>query len=134
MLLSRQRQRLRILVAILGNRKLLQSQYAFVSQIQRYPGLETVSQKPRRNSFVFLAPFFQKIRSLFEFRNQPKADLQFFVAFILYRQHNHAAVAAQNPGLSNPEISKIIGQQWKSEPVSVKDEWKQLAEVFKALE
>lgn len=34
-------------------------------------------------------------------------------AFILFRQHHHAAVVAQNPGKPNPEISKIIGQMWK---------------------
>ncbi|KKY21418.1 putative hmg box transcriptional [Phaeomoniella chlamydospora] len=50
------------------------------------------------------------------------------VAFILYRQHYQAAVVAQNPGLANPEISKIIGKQWSALPQSVKDEWKALAE------
>ena len=62
-------------------------------------------------------------------RNQSSTDMIFFVAFILYRQHHQAAVAAQNPGIPNPNISKIIGKQWKSEPASVKGEWKQLAEV-----
>ncbi|KAI9158508.1 Repressor of filamentous growth 1 [Paramyrothecium foliicola] len=49
-------------------------------------------------------------------------------AFILYRQHHQAQVTAQNPKLSNPEISKIIGLQWKSEKPEVKDIWKKLAE------
>jgi len=50
-------------------------------------------------------------------------------AFILYRQHHQANIVAQNPGLANPEISKIIGEQWRTQPEEVKNEWKQLAEV-----
>lgn len=52
-----------------------------------------------------------------------------FTAFILYRQHYQAAVVASNPGLANPEVSKIIGIQWRSLPQDTKDEWKKLAEV-----
>lgn len=51
------------------------------------------------------------------------------VAFILYRQHYQAAVVHQNPGLANPEISKIIGEQWRALPAESKDQWKALAEV-----
>ncbi|KAL5001935.1 hypothetical protein BDV10DRAFT_191911 [Aspergillus recurvatus] len=50
-------------------------------------------------------------------------------AFILYRQHYQGAVVAQNPGLANPDISKIIGEQWRKLPQATKDEWKALAEV-----
>lgn len=50
-------------------------------------------------------------------------------AFILFRQHHHAAVVAQHPGLSNPEISKIIGEQWRDIPAPEKNQWKNLAEV-----
>ncbi|KNG82139.1 putative HMG box protein [Aspergillus nomiae NRRL 13137] len=53
-------------------------------------------------------------------------------AFILYRQHYQAAVVAQNPGLANPDISKIIGEQWRRLPQETKDEWKALAEEEKA--
>ncbi|KAL4932743.1 putative HMG box transcriptional regulator [Aspergillus undulatus] len=53
-------------------------------------------------------------------------------AFILYRQHYQGAVVAQNPGLANPEISKIIGEQWRKLPQATKDEWKALAEEEKA--
>ncbi|KAI2942292.1 transcriptional regulator family: HMG [Aspergillus niger] len=53
-------------------------------------------------------------------------------AFILYRQHYQAAVAAQNPGLASFEISKIIGEQWRGLPQETKDEWKALAEEEKA--
>jgi HMG box factor len=40
-------------------------------------------------------------------------------------------VVAQNPGLANPDISKIIGEQWRRLPQETKDEWKALAEVSK---
>ncbi|KAI7646315.1 hypothetical protein KC319_g11861 [Hortaea werneckii] len=49
-------------------------------------------------------------------------------AFILYRQHHQAQVVAQNPGLANPEISKIIGEQWQNQPPEIKNKWKALAE------
>ncbi|KAF2169817.1 hypothetical protein M409DRAFT_64818 [Zasmidium cellare ATCC 36951] len=49
-------------------------------------------------------------------------------AFILYRQHHQANVVAQNPGLANPEISKIIGEQWQNQSPEVKNKWKALAE------
>ncbi|RFU81758.1 snf2 family helicase [Trichoderma arundinaceum] len=49
-------------------------------------------------------------------------------AFILYRQHHQSQVTAENPRLSNPEISKIIGEKWKNEESNVKDDWKRLAE------
>jgi HMG box factor, other len=51
-------------------------------------------------------------------------------AFILYRQHYQGTVAAQHPGLANPEISKIIGEQWRQLPTEVKNDWKRLAEVW----
>ncbi|RLM00807.1 hypothetical protein CFD26_108291 [Aspergillus turcosus] len=53
-------------------------------------------------------------------------------AFILYRQHYQATVVAQNPGLANPDISKIIGEQWRKLPQEIKDEWKALAAEEKA--
>ncbi|KAH6613355.1 hypothetical protein F5144DRAFT_607270 [Chaetomium tenue] len=49
-------------------------------------------------------------------------------AFILYRQHHQAQVVQQNPGLANPDISKIIGEQWRDEPEDRKNQWKLLAE------
>ncbi|KAK4101930.1 hypothetical protein N658DRAFT_424535, partial [Parathielavia hyrcaniae] len=48
--------------------------------------------------------------------------------FILYRQHHQAQVVQQNPGLANPEISKIIGEQWRLESEERKNQWKLLAE------
>lgn len=50
------------------------------------------------------------------------------IAFILYRQHHQSQVTADNPKLSNPEISKIIGEKWKHEAEAVKETWKKLAE------
>jgi HMG box factor len=47
----------------------------------------------------------------------------------LYREQNQAAVAAQNPGLTNSQISKIIAEQWRKLSQEAKDEWKALAEV-----
>ncbi|TAQ89161.1 Nucleoside-triphosphate phosphatase [Chlorociboria aeruginascens] len=49
-------------------------------------------------------------------------------AFILYRQHYQAQVVAQHPGLANPDISKIIGEQWREQAPEVKSDWKRLAE------
>ncbi|KAF6230342.1 hypothetical protein HO133_004682 [Letharia lupina] len=49
-------------------------------------------------------------------------------AFILYRQHHQQAVVAQNPGLANPEISKIIGDHWRNSSTENRDHWKLLAE------
>ena len=51
------------------------------------------------------------------------------IAFILYRQHHQAAVVAKHPGLPNPEISKIIGEEWRALPTKTKNQWKALAEV-----
>ncbi|KAI1845408.1 hypothetical protein JX266_008503 [Neoarthrinium moseri] len=53
-------------------------------------------------------------------------------AFILYRQHHQAQVAAEHPGLANPDISKLIGEQWREQPEDVKSSWKRLAEEEKA--
>ncbi|OCL06146.1 hypothetical protein AOQ84DRAFT_83015 [Glonium stellatum] len=53
-------------------------------------------------------------------------------AFILYRQYHQQAVVARHPGLANPEISKIIGEQWQAETGAVKNEWKALADEEKA--
>ncbi|KAI0202619.1 hypothetical protein F4808DRAFT_458790 [Astrocystis sublimbata] len=49
-------------------------------------------------------------------------------AFILYRQAWQGHFAALHPGLANPEISKLIGEKWREQPETVKNEWKQLAE------
>ncbi len=38
-----------------------------------------------------------------------------------------------HPGLANPEISKLIGEQWREQPDEVKNSWKRLAEEEKIL-
>lgn len=53
-------------------------------------------------------------------------------AFILYRQHHQASVVAQNPGLANPQISKVIGDHWRTAPDEIKNHWRLLAEVCSA--
>jgi hypothetical protein len=64
---------------------------------------------------------------LFAVTDSSAADL--FVAFILYRQHHQHAIVARNPGLANPDISKIIGEQWKAESQDQKLIWQTLAQV-----
>jgi HMG box factor, other len=56
-------------------------------------------------------------------------DVLLTIAFILYRQHHQAAVVAKNPGLPNPEISKILGEQWRNLSAQTKKRWQALAEV-----
>ncbi|KAL1792369.1 hypothetical protein ACET3X_008876 [Alternaria dauci] len=53
-------------------------------------------------------------------------------AFILYRQHHQQAITARNPDLNNPDISKIIGEQWKAEGEEQKKVWQDLAQEEKA--
>jgi hypothetical protein len=59
--------------------------------------------------------------------DQPVAD--FWAAFILYRQHHQQSIIRRNPGLNNPDISKIIGEQWKAEGDREKKVWQDLAQV-----
>lgn len=55
----------------------------------------------------------------------------FSKAFILYRQHHQQAIILRHPGLNNPDISKIIGEQWKAESEETKKIWQDLAQVSK---
>ncbi|KAF4126409.1 hypothetical protein GMORB2_0145 [Geosmithia morbida] len=48
--------------------------------------------------------------------------------FILYRTRMAAQATAENPALSNPQISKILGDRWAKETDEVKAQWKRLAE------
>ncbi|PNY26633.1 Repressor of filamentous growth 1 [Tolypocladium capitatum] len=59
---------------------------------------------------------------------RPRNADQPAAAFILYRQLHQAQVMTDNPKLSNPDISKIIGERWKNEAEGVKQHWKKLAE------
>ncbi|RVX75701.1 hypothetical protein B0A52_00057 [Exophiala mesophila] len=53
-------------------------------------------------------------------------------SFILFRQAQQANIIAQNPGIPNPEVSKIIGKQWQHLSAEAKEEWNTLAELEKA--
>ena len=48
------------------------------------------------------------------------------LAFILYRQHHQR----QHPGVGNPDISKILGEQWRNLSDENKKKWQALAEVI----
>ncbi|KAJ1648575.1 hypothetical protein J3B02_003440 [Coemansia erecta] len=52
-------------------------------------------------------------------------------AFILYRKAKQAEVIRDNPGVSNKDVSCIIGQMWKSEDPAVQDQFREQAEVEK---
>jgi hypothetical protein len=79
-------------------------------------------------SCLLIALYYLARRSLIQTRGAD-ASLCLSVAFILYRQHYQAQVVAQHPGLANPEISKIIGEQWREQAPEIKSDWKRLAEV-----
>jgi len=51
--------------------------------------------------------------------------------FILYRQEHHSQVLAEHEGISNTEISKIIGKMWKEESEEVKNKYKEKAQEMK---
>ncbi|KAJ2760969.1 hypothetical protein IWQ56_005362, partial [Coemansia nantahalensis] len=52
-------------------------------------------------------------------------------AFILYRKAKQAEVIRENPGVSNKDVSCIIGQMWKAEEPAVQDKYRELAEIEK---
>ncbi|KAJ2873388.1 slightly ste11-like protein [Coemansia aciculifera] len=52
-------------------------------------------------------------------------------AFILYRKAKQAEVIRDHPGVSNKDVSCIIGQMWKSEEPHVQDKFREQAEVEK---
>ncbi|KAJ1963109.1 hypothetical protein GGI12_002247 [Dipsacomyces acuminosporus] len=52
-------------------------------------------------------------------------------AFILYRKAKQAEVIRDNPGVSNKDVSCIIGQMWKAEEPMVQDKFREQAEIEK---
>ncbi|KAJ5594450.1 uncharacterized protein N7459_000658 [Penicillium hispanicum] len=52
-------------------------------------------------------------------------------SFILYRQHHHHTVTAENPDLKITEISRIIAAKWRSESPEVREQFKVLADQMK---
>ncbi|CAG8908761.1 unnamed protein product [Penicillium egyptiacum] len=51
--------------------------------------------------------------------------------FILYRQANHHLVKNANPGVSNNEISRILGARWNNESPEVREQFTRLADDLK---
>ncbi|OQE16870.1 hypothetical protein PENFLA_c026G03890 [Penicillium flavigenum] len=51
--------------------------------------------------------------------------------FILYRQANHHLVKDANPGVSNNEISRILGARWNNESPEVREQFTRLADELK---
>ncbi|KGO71276.1 High mobility group, superfamily [Penicillium italicum] len=51
--------------------------------------------------------------------------------FILYRQANHHLVKTANPGVSNNEISRILGARWNNESPEVRKQFTRLADDLK---
>ncbi|KAJ5555549.1 High mobility group superfamily [Penicillium sp. DV-2018c] len=51
--------------------------------------------------------------------------------FILYRKAHHHIVKEANPGLSNNEISRILGDRWNNERPEVRARYTRLAETLK---
>ncbi|KAF4769003.1 hypothetical protein HAV15_008980 [Penicillium sp. str.  len=51
--------------------------------------------------------------------------------FILYRQANHNLVKNANPGVSNNEISRILGARWNNESPEVRMQFTRLADDLK---
>lgn len=114
------------LQALAFARPTLRVKSACVNLIRRFLDLETVG------GFDFLhlsVEVHGSLFSTFELSLLRPIAYTSNTAFILYRQHYQSAVAAQHPGLANPDISKIIGEQWRQQPAEVKNEWKILAEV-----
>ena len=106
-----------------GGKKIHQAPSVSASRIQRFHDQETVLAPdsymfPASHSFTTATPF-----NLCLISDNSSA------AFILYRQHHQQAVVAQNPGLANPEISKIIGDHWRNSSIENKEHWKLLADV-----
>ena len=101
--------------------------FVSVSLTQRSRDLETVCI--HKFDFESLVPFQTVDFLLLEMVCIYSLLTSWHLAFILYRQHYQAAVVAQNPGLANPEISKVIGEQWRDSPPDVKKHWKSLADV-----
>jgi hypothetical protein len=98
----------------------------------KYPAQEMVSLSSLCSQML---PFARRwcdvewIKNAFFVSGHGVSIANFFVAFILYRQHHQQAIIARNPGLNNPDISKIIGEQWKAESEESKKVWQDLAQV-----
>lgn len=52
-------------------------------------------------------------------------------AFILYRKAKQAEIIAHNPGISNNDVSKIVGPMWKEETDEIVEGFRRAAEAIK---
>ncbi|PTB70489.1 mating type protein MATa1 [Trichoderma citrinoviride] len=52
-------------------------------------------------------------------------------AYILYRKDRHNMVKAANPGITNNEISQILGRAWNQESREVRQRYKEMSEEIK---
>ncbi|ORX89130.1 putative HMG box protein, partial [Basidiobolus meristosporus CBS 931.73] len=51
--------------------------------------------------------------------------------FFLFRKDKQASVFAQHRGISNLEVSKVVGRMWKTASFQEKEYYQRLAEEFK---
>ncbi|OLL22479.1 Mating-type M-specific polypeptide Mc, partial [Neolecta irregularis DAH-3] len=49
-------------------------------------------------------------------------------AFILYRKEKQPLIFAENDGICNNDVSRIIGEMWKAESSSIKQRYQELAQ------
>ncbi|KAG0646265.1 helicase 1 [Hyphodiscus hymeniophilus] len=68
-----------------------------------------------------------------QYLTQQESMSAFVNQILRYHVLETAQVVAQHPGLANPEISKIIGEQWREQAPEIKSDWKRLAEEEKQL-
>ncbi|KAL7790734.1 mating type protein MATa1 [Trichoderma ceciliae] len=52
-------------------------------------------------------------------------------AYILYRKDRHNIVKAANPGITNNEISQILGRAWNQESREIRQKYKEMSEEIK---
>jgi hypothetical protein len=115
----------------LMHRESLPRTSASASLNRRYPAREMVSRLflVRRSALMQWWCDVKGTKNAFFVSEWWCSTVNFFVAFILYRQHHQQAIISRNPGLNNPDISKIIGEQWKAEGEESKKVWQDLAQV-----
>ncbi|PVU91441.1 hypothetical protein BB559_004131 [Furculomyces boomerangus] len=81
----------------------------------------------KMESMISIDKMFQKNYPMTKEKRTPRPPN----AFIIYRKEKQADVLKKNQGVSNKEISKIIGKMWREESQEVKDTYKGKAEVEK---
>ncbi|KAJ2846741.1 hypothetical protein IWW36_004204 [Coemansia brasiliensis] len=106
------------------------------------PGSQTFGGSPANNQPIFATLSFngQHIQEYSPYNRPPKRTGRVTKpkrtprppnAFILYRKAKQAEVIRDNPGVSNKDVSCIIGQMWKAEDPAVQDKYREQAEIEK---